>query len=160
MIEYKLFLDLDGVLADFNRGVYELTGKQPEELKLKSMWGQIARSDRFFDRLSWTEDGRSLWSATQHLSPIILTGLPHGKWAAPQKRSWCARELGSEVSVITCMSRDKGITAKEYYTSPTIPLLIDDRVQNQAGWEKEGGHFILHRSAQESLAAMRSLGLE
>ena len=30
-VEVKLFLDLDGVLADFDRGVVALTGKQPAE---------------------------------------------------------------------------------------------------------------------------------
>ena len=33
----KLFLDLDGVLADFDRGVRELTGRRPEELPLKTI---------------------------------------------------------------------------------------------------------------------------
>jgi FMN phosphatase YigB (HAD superfamily) len=37
----KLFLDLDGVLADFDRGVHEVTGKRPEELPLKTMWARF-----------------------------------------------------------------------------------------------------------------------
>jgi hypothetical protein len=34
----KLFLDIDGVLADFDRGVRTVTGRRPEELPLKRMW--------------------------------------------------------------------------------------------------------------------------
>jgi hypothetical protein len=36
-----LFLDLDGVLADFDRGVHAVTGRRPEELPLKTMWGRL-----------------------------------------------------------------------------------------------------------------------
>lgn len=43
-----LFLDLDGVLADFDRGVETVTGKRPQDLPLKTMWlGWEARGGLF-----------------------------------------------------------------------------------------------------------------
>ena len=49
----KLFLDLDGVLADFDRGVHGVTGRRPEELPLKTMWAALSRAPRFFETLTW-----------------------------------------------------------------------------------------------------------
>lgn len=145
-----LFVDLDGVLVDFDRGVKELTGKFPGELPPKVMWPRLAKSRNFYDSLHWMPDGKDLWNEVKELHPIILTGLPMGNWAEAQKRSWCARELGEEVEVITCMSRDKAKKAKERAGSAT-PILIDDRLRLKDPWEEMGGIFIHHRSAEESL---------
>lgn len=35
--------------------------------------------------LDWMEDGRDLWDGVRDLQPTILTGLPMGDWAEPQK---------------------------------------------------------------------------
>jgi hypothetical protein len=158
-MRYKLFLDLDGVLADFDAGVRKVTGRSPEALAVREMWPRLARADRFFERLDWTADGRALWLATAHLSPVILTGVPHGGWAEAQKRAWCARELGPGVPVATCLARDKPLKARDFFTPPAIPVIVDDREKHKPGWEAEGGIFIVHRRASDSLAALAALGL-
>ena len=43
---------------------------------------------------------------SKHLKPTILTGLPLGNWAAPQKVDWAAEHFPG-VPIITCMARDK-----------------------------------------------------
>ena len=94
---YRLFLDLDGVLADFDAGVLRAMGKLPSELTDRQMWPVLARTPGFYEHLPWTTDGRDLWEFSKRYSPVIVTGIPLGKWAEPQKRAWCARELGAEV---------------------------------------------------------------
>ena len=47
-----LFLDLDGVLADFDRGVHAVTGARPEELPLKTMWAALADAPTSFETWS------------------------------------------------------------------------------------------------------------
>lgn len=37
------------------------------------------------EHLEWMSDGRELWNNIVDLQPAILTGLPMGKWAEPQK---------------------------------------------------------------------------
>lgn len=41
-----------------------------------------ARED---EHLEWMTDGRDLWEGIVDLHPTILTGLPMGHWAEPQK---------------------------------------------------------------------------
>ena len=56
-----LFLDLDGVLADFACGVRKVTGKRPEDLSLWSMWRALARAPGFFETLAFMEDAEVLF---------------------------------------------------------------------------------------------------
>lgn len=156
---YKLFVDLDGVLADFDRGVLDLTGSSPADLHPKRMWPRIARANGFYEHLNWMQDGRVLWNAVRERDPVILTGLPMGSWAEPQKRAWCARELGTDIPVITCMSRQKAQKAAETTPAGTTMVLIDDREKLREPWEAAGGMFILHRSAESSIAELKRAGI-
>ncbi|HTI87021.1 MAG TPA: hypothetical protein VL966_10490 [Alphaproteobacteria bacterium] len=148
----KLFIDLDGVLADFDRGVERVTGKRPEQLKVAEMWRALAREPQFFDTLDYMHDAELLWLFCKPYHPTILTGLPLGSWAPEQKRRWVARMLGGDVPVITCMSRDK-----PRYSGPGH-VLVDDREKVRAGWEEKGGIFVHHASAERSIAELRRLG--
>ena len=160
--QFQLFVDLDGVLVDFDAGVRRATGKDPSELHPRYMWPAIARMKGFYNRLDWMPDGRNLWLAVKHCSPVILTGLPMGKWAEPQKRSWCERELGAEVHVITGMSRHKAELAllwlEEHNLEEKTPILIDDRLKIKEPWEAVGGKFILHLNAVGSIGELKNLG--
>ena len=148
----KLFLDLDGVLADFDRGVRAVTGSRPEDLALTTMWASLARAPRFFETLAFMEDAEALWRFCAPHHPTILTGLPLGAWAPEQKRRWVARMLGAHVPVVTCMSRQKP------RWSGAGHVLVDDRVSAREGWERKGGVFVHHVSAERSIAALRELG--
>lgn len=153
-MKYTLFVDLDGVLADFDRGVLELTGRLPSQLSPRAMWPILSRTPDFYNSLAWTIDGKELWEGVQTHKPLILTGLPLGKWAEPQKRAWCARVLGESVEVICCLSREKAARGHERSGPDSTPILIDDREKLREAWEAMGGIFILHRSAQESLEVL------
>lgn len=147
-----LFLDLDGVLADFDRGVVAATGKRPEQLAMKEMWRALSRHADFFGTLEFMQDAQELWSFCAPHRPTILTGLPLGSWAPEQKTRWVARMLGADVPVITCMARDKA-----RYASPGA-ILVDDREKAREPWETAGGCFILHRNAADSIAELAKLG--
>ena len=53
-----------------------------------------------------------------------------------QKQSWCRRELGASVRVITCASHEK------HHYGGSGAVLIDDTEQLRAAWEQVGGRFI------------------
>ncbi|MBN1649340.1 MAG: hypothetical protein JW874_14985 [Spirochaetales bacterium] len=148
---YRLFLDLDGVLSDFDGRVYELFGRFPDKILPHVMWSKLASTKGFFSHLDWKEDSRELWYSLKIFNPVVLTGIPRGNWAITQKQEWCARELGCDVRVITCFARQKPEKAREICTDTIMPVLIDDRDKIRDAWEKINGIFIHHRRTDESL---------
>jgi len=147
-----LFLDLDGVLADFDRGVEALLHRRPDQLPPGLMWATLAKAPEFYATLEMMEDAQALWDFCKAFKPRILTGLPRGTWAEPQKRIWVANMLGRDVEVITGMSRDK-----HKFSGPGH-VLVDDRAKLREAWEKAGGIFIHHRSAERSIAELKRIG--
>ena len=144
----QLFLDCDGVLADFDHRVEELLGAPPkraiDKLGLPQFWARLAEVPDFYATLPLMPDGRELFDAVAHLRPTILTGLPLGTWAAPQKLKWAEKHFPG-TPVITCMARDK------YKYMKPGDVLVDDRADHRAKWEDAGGIFIHHENAWASL---------
>ena len=151
----KLFLDADGVLADFDAGARDLLGGMtPRQFEARyskrEFWRWLANHPDFYATLPLMADARLLFDAVEHLKPTILTGLPLGNWAAPQKVRWAAEHFPG-TPIITCMARDK------YRYMEPGDVLVDDREDHRSKWEDAGGIFIHHRSARESLAALSAI---
>jgi hypothetical protein len=145
----ELFLDCDGVLADFDAGAKKvLGGLLPREFEIRyskgEFWKRLARAKDFYATLPLMSDAHVLFDAVAHLRPTILTGLPLGTWAAPQKLKW-AEEHFPGTPVITCMARDK------YKYMKPGDVLVDDRAGHRGKWEDAGGIFIHHKNARASL---------
>ena len=145
----KLFLDCDGVLADFDAGARAtlggLTSAQFEERHGKrEFWRRLATPPDFYGTLPLMPDAQTLFHAVEHLRPTILTGLPVGTWAAPQKVAWAERHFPG-TPIITCFARDK----VRYMNSGDV--LVDDREDHRDKWENAGGLFVHHRNALQSL---------
>jgi hypothetical protein len=143
-----LFLDCDGVLADFDAGARAILGAPVEVFEKRhgkgEFWRRLARAKDFYATLPEMSDARTLFEAVEHLQPTILTGLPMGNWAAPQKVRWAAEHFPG-TPIITCMARDK------YRHMQSGDVLVDDREQHRGKWEDAGGVFVHHRSAKASL---------
>ena len=150
----RLFLDCDGVLADFDGGVRKLTGLDAAQLQQRrgvgGFWKALASAPDFYARLAPLADAHQLVDAVRHLNPTILTGLPMGKWAEPQKRAWAERHFPG-LAVITCFARDKHRHGLEG------DVLVDDSLRLAAAWEEMGGTFVHHENAERSLAALRTI---
>ena len=146
-----LFLDCDGVLADFDAGAMALLGVSPKAFQdahgKGEFWRRLARAPDFYATLPLLADARQLVDAVAHLNPTILTGLPIGKWAAPQKKRW-ATEHFPGLPIITTMARDK------FRHMTGADVLVDDREDHRAAWENAGGTFVHHRNARQSLAEL------
>jgi hypothetical protein len=149
-----LFLDADGVLADFDTGAKKLLGMLPrpfeERHSKKEFWRRLATAQGFYANLPLMHDATELFEAVKHLRPTILTGLPLGNWAAPQKVKWAAEHFPG-TPIITCMARDK------YKYMQPGDVLVDDSLTHRAAWENAGGVFVHHQSATESLQELARL---
>ena len=146
-----LFLDCDGVLADFDAGVKDLLGMDAGRFEARhgrgEFWKRLARHGNIYGDLEEMPDAQLLFQAVKHLKPTILTGLPLGKWAAPQKERWAAKHFPG-VPIITTMARQKHL-----HMDPG-DVLVDDRENHRKLWEDAGGIFIHHKSAELSLRAL------
>jgi hypothetical protein len=150
-----IYLDCDGVLADFDRGAERVFGLPPREYErrfgLKRFWATLAAAPDFFNTLDLMPDALDLFEAVRAQEIAILTGLPRGNWAEPQKRRWAARHFPG-VEVITTSA-----ALKREHCRPG-DALVDDRDKYRDLWEGAGGVFIHHRSAAASIAALRERG--
>jgi hypothetical protein len=150
----QLFLDCDGVLADFDAGAIELLGMSPSAFEerhgKREFWQRVARARDFYGRLPLMPDARLLFDAVAHLDPIILTGLPLGYWAAPQKLRWVEEHFPG-THIITCMARDK------YRHMKGADVLVDDRADHRDKWEAAGGIFVHHRDARDTLKRLAAI---
>jgi len=154
MADPRLFLDADGVLADFDRGARELLGLHPKDFIAKhgrgTFWKRLAKAKNFYGSLAQMPDAQLLFDAVKHLKPTILTGLPLGSWAAPQKIEW-ATEHFPGVPIITCLARDKH---KHMHSGD---VLVDDREKHRAAYEQAGVVFVHHKNAEDSLRQLANI---
>ena len=151
----QLYLDCDGVLADFDKAATAVLGMRPrrfeERYGLKRFWSRLASAPDFYADLDLMPDAMELYRAVASLSPRILTGLPRGNWAEPQKRRWAERWFPG-VEVITTMA-----ALKREHCHPG-DALVDDRDKHRHLWEAEGGVFIHHKAARSSIEALQAKG--
>ncbi len=150
----KLFLDCDGVIADFDAGAKDLLGMNARAFEARhgrgQFWKRIATAPDFYGTLSEMPDARHLFDAVAHLEPTILTGLPLGKWAAPQKVKWAAEHFAG-VPIVTCMARDK------HKFMQAGDVLVDDRENHRAAYENAGIVFVHHVSAADSVRQLAGI---
>jgi hypothetical protein len=151
----QIYLDCDGVLADFDSGAKAILGLHPVEFEKrygpKRFWNALSETENFFMTLDPLPDAMALYRAVKHLKPIILTGLPHGIWAEPQKRAWAEKHFPG-VEVITTRA-----ALKREYCRPG-DVLVDDRDKYRPLWEEAGGIFIHHKSAKDSIRQLEAKG--
>jgi len=151
----RIYLDCDGVLADFDKGAEKVLGMHPRAFEARYnpglFWKRLAETPDFFANLDPMPDAFELYEAVRDQGPVILTGLPRGTWAEPQKRRWAARWFPG-VEVITTMA-----ALKREHCHPG-DVLVDDRDKHRHLWEEAGGVFVHHRTARESIEDLRALG--
>ncbi|MCS7316760.1 MAG: hypothetical protein NZZ41_00355 [Candidatus Dojkabacteria bacterium] len=153
-MKYEIYVDLDGVLVDFLSGVKKVfKNKEYEYLPKKVFWNTLKNEKDFFTNLKWLKDGKLLWNYIKKYNPIILSGIPVGDWAIPQKKEWCRKNLGDNVNVILLYAKDK----KKYSSKNSI--LIDDNEKNIVDWIEQGGIGIHHINYDATIKKLKELGL-
>ena len=148
----QLYLDCDGVLADFDAGAHGVLGMHPRKYQdrcgLYRFWHVLARADDFYGTLPPLPDAMELFEGVRHLKPIILTGVPRGGWAEAQKVRWAHAHFPG-TPVITTRA-----ALKREHCHPG-DILVDDTLKYRHLWEEAGGVFLHHTSAVATLAALR-----
>ena len=170
---YKLHVDLDGVLVDFVKGTIKmfeivLPGESIDHSTIKyetdpeyraKLWAACATyqqqgGEMWYDS-PLMEDAWHLWDYITPYSPQILsaTGPPKYK-AEDQKRRWVAKMLGEDVIV----NVTRKAVEKSRHAAPQH-ILIDDKEKAIKPWIEHGGIGILHTSAVNTIIQLKTLGL-
>ena len=90
------YCDLDGVLADFDKGFYELTQMSPDDVSDEELWARITAygKAKFFSELPWMSGGKEMWNfiVQNFLNVKILSTLGKSdkidKQSTQGKMSW------------------------------------------------------------------------
>lgn len=153
-----IFLDMDGVLADFDRLVFERVGRTFDRSD-GEMWNHLVKIDRLYFELEPLPHAFQLWDLAHSLGRVeVLTAIPRRStmpWAERDKRAWIVKHFGVDTPVrIGPFSRDK------WKHAAPGDILVDDRHDNIVDWtNKAGGTGILFTdfaaASAELLAAVK-----
>ena len=145
----QLYVDMDGVLADFDAHHESVFGFRSDKLLDNVDWKKVRAYPNFYRDIPPMADLNVLWNELAPYSPIVLTGIPDSvAEAAVNKREWVDKVLGRDVSMIACRSKEKAL-----YCRPG-DILIDDWEKYRDLWVAAGGRWITHVSAAESIRAL------
>ena len=150
-----IFVDMDGVLADFDQHYENVFGVLPRRVADNVDWKQVRVAKNFFRDLPPMKDLDELWAFLEPFKPIVLTGIPSLKHdivdAADNKRAWASKYLGPDVEVRCVLSKEK------YLHAAPGDILIDDWEKYQDLWLAQGGQWVTHTSAASTIAQLKKL---
>lgn len=143
-LEKKIFLDLDGCLTDWDKGVKDLGPKAVRGLKEDAteeekvyMWKSINDAGpSFWADLEWHPKGKELWKIVKKYNPTLLSSPGKIKWAKAGKELWVRDNIPGTPLIV---ESDKYIYAERN------AVLIDDMKNNIDTWEEAGGIGILYK---------------
>lgn len=154
-----VYLDMDGVLADFEGTVQALLGTDTnwkEEIE-KPNWGEVSQIQNLYSILQPMHDAQELWDfVTSKFNDVqILTAIPkraHFPEAVNDKRNWIYKHFGSSVKVnFGPYAYDKQFHCKRH------DILIDDAAINIRQWHARNGVGILHQNAKTTISLLRDM---
>ena len=153
----RIFVDMDGVLADFVQGVQgpkylngpltdHLYDDNKIELSNKGLFKDLPLMPGMKDLINAVKDTGVYWEI------LTCTGELNRKKVAQDKTIWIRKHVDPGV-VITCTFKGE---QKAAYAKPGS-ILIDDRPRNIKAWTDAGGIGILHKNAADTIAQLQDL---
>ena len=163
----KIYLDMDGVLCDFKKGVFDVDGKtdvndlfKQDKEKPGLLWKHIDKvgSFKFFSSLKWLDEGKKLWKYLKDKNDVeILSSL--GDENKEKKETHAGKQRWLKFKNITIPQNfSQRASAKKKWVKGKQSILIDDYDRNIKEWEEAGGTGILFTTADKAIKKLESLG--
>lgn len=151
----KCYVDLDGVLADFDTAYAKAVGTEDRTLwpTEDAFWDPILATPHFWRDIPLKADALDLWRfiADHHYVCILSSpGNNDTERACREKRAWVREHFG-DVNIVL-----KNAKEKHHYACPNS-LLIDDWHKNIKRWLNAGGKAIHHKSAAETINQLAAI---
>ena len=164
-LKNKIYLDMDGVLCDFEKGIHDIDGKTNAKDLFKQdandkglLWKHIAKKGTydFFSQLEWLEEGKKLWAFLKDKPNVeILSSIgnknPDRKETHQAKVDWLKWHNINIPSNFSQSAREKQKWARRKGN-----ILIDDYDNNIKQWNKAGGTSVHFKGdADEAIAELK-----
>lgn len=158
----KLYLDLDGIMADFDGRYFSLFGKMPHEVPDNVLWANINRTNDYFSDMEPCKGAQDFFGHITNLKEsgyisdvYILTACPRTNYhdVVRQKRGWVRRRLLDDVIILPVI----GGANKFLFMHEPGDILIDDFEKNCAPWRENGGNAILHESFDDTVMQLHKI---
>ena len=152
----KIYIDMDGVLTDWNGGVALLgpdavlgiDDTATEEQKI-IMYKLIDRAgEGFWKNLNWASGGQELFNFLKPWKPVLLSSPGEFLYAEAGKTQWVKDHIPGTTLLL---EPDK------YRYAERDAILIDDMISNIEGWQKQGGIGILHEDTNTTIEKVMEL---
>ena len=164
---YKIYLDMDGVVADFEQRFRDLSGMGPREFEAKygknAFWDFIDEGDnkiKFWVGIPPMEGASQLVNYVSKHDYVMLTAPSIKKQSRLGKALWIRNHTGdifpSKPTVIFKAAKEK------HKVKPSLTekdILIDDKASTIDNWNAAGGTGILYTSANQAISELKKLGL-
>lgn len=163
-----IYLDLDGVLADFDAAVARRGVKNRTNFihKPKSEWTDADKdldeqvrvcmsTEGFWENIPVMSGAHDLWTYCLPYRPVILTAKPkdaeYGPRVAKEKRAWVHKVFGDiqDDQFICCLRSEKQNFIG--HTDHRLQILVDDMEINCKEWVAAGGRAVVHTSAEDTI---------
>lgn len=153
-----LYLDMDGVLCNFDKAYREFDPQKEDRKKFRS----AVLDYHIFEDLEFMHDAQELLNHVSRLNQInieILTSMGtfdenQGSAAKYQKIKWLnSKNIPYRANFVR--SKEE----KAQYAKPQS-ILIDDSIGCITPFSAKGGHGILHKSSKESIGILNSTILQ
>lgn len=159
----KIYFDMDGVLADFERGINEICGMDMPIQGLSTdeednrMWEAVKEAEHFYDKLEPMKGAVDMYrKLSSKYDCEILSAIPKPhrgiETAGEDKKNWVKRILSSDMKVNIVLKEEK-----KDYVDGAETILIDDLGDNIKTWEAFGGTGIKFESAEQVLKRIEEL---
>ena len=143
----EIYVDMDGVLADFFGDWKKLVGKDWRNITdIKPALQKIRDTEDFWLNLPVTSNAKNLLSLIKDIKgsyKILSSPLPDDPNSEPHKRQWIEKHLSFFPPKDVIITFDKAKYASQPDGTPNI--LIDDYGVNIGKWEAAGGMGFKHK---------------
>ena len=143
----EIYVDMDGVLADFFGDWKKLIGKDWRTIKdIGPALQKIRDTEDFWLNLPMTSNAKNLLNLIKDVKgnyKILSSPLPDDPNSEPHKREWIKKNLSFFPPQDVIITFDKAKFAKQQDGTPNI--LIDDYGVNIQKWEAAGGVGFKHK---------------
>ena len=161
---YKIYVDMDGVVADFDKRFTDLAGMSPSEFESKNgknaFWDFIDVKHKlaFWVGIPPMSDAQSLMDYVSKHDYEMLTAPSIKKESLMGKGLWMRNWTKKGLFPTKPKVNYKPAKNKHHFAAPNH-ILIDDKQSTIDSWNAAGGIGILHTSAGNTINQLKKLEL-